>query len=149
MENLFQQKGVSQGALFPEIVQFSKQEALTLDDILPDLEYIGFELTNLGGGSYSINGVPSGIEGVNPVRLLHDLVYAAIDTGSSVKDKIHKAISLTMAKAAAIVYGQVLSEDEINVLLEQLFAIPSPRFTPDGQLVFSVFEHSMIEKQFK
>lgn len=149
IESLFQQKQVSQGVLFPEVVQFSKQEMLILDDIMSDLEYIGFELTNLGGGSYSINGVPSGIDGINPVTLLHDLLYAAIETGSSVKEKIHKAIALTMARAAAIVYGQVLSDEEINLLLEQLFALASPKYTPNGQPVYAIFDSGMIDKSFK
>lgn len=149
MDGLFQQKSVSQGLLFPEIIQFSKQEELTLTSIMDDLEYIGFELTNLGGGSYSITGVPSGIDGVNPITLLHDLVYAAIETGSSIKDKMHKAIAATMAKSAALVYGQVLSDDEINILLEQLFSLSNSKYTPNGQLVYSIIEDSVIDKSFK
>ena len=149
MESMFQQKGISQGMLFPEIIQFSKQEEMTLDNIMDDLEYIGFELTNLGGGSYSITGIPSGIDGVNPVTLLHDLVLAALETGSSIKDKIHKAIALTMAKNAAIVYGQVLSDDEINVLLDQLFSLANSRYTPNGHPVYSIIENSVIDRPFK
>lgn len=149
LDSLFQQKGASQGMLFPEIIQFSKQEELTLTSIMDDLEYIGFELTNLGGGSYSIAGVPSGIDGVNPITLLHDLMYAAMETGSGVKDKIHKAIAATMARNAALVYGQVLSDDEINVLLEQLFSLSNSRYTPNGLLVYSIIEDSVIDKLFK
>ena len=148
MENLFQQQGVSQGMLFPEVVQFTKQESLVLDDIMPDLEYIGFELTNLGGGSYSLTGIPSGIDGVNPVGLLHDLVYSAVETGS-VKDRLHKAIALTMARAVAFVYGQVLSDDEIHILLQQLFLLPAHKYTPDGKLVYTVIPHAETEKLFK
>lgn len=149
MENLFQQQGVSQGTLFPEIAQFTKQETLTLEDIQADLESIGFELTNLGGGSYSITGVPSGIEGVNPIKLLHDLVASAMETGSSVKETVHKAIALTMARAAAIVYGQVLSDEEIKLLLERLFDLSTPKFTPDGMVVYVVVDNTTIDKQFK
>ena len=148
MENLFQQQGVSQGMLFPEVVQFTKQESLMLDDIMPDLEYIGFELTNLGGGSYSLTGIPSGIDGVNPVGLLHDLIYSAVETGS-VKDRLHKAIALTMARAVAFVYGQVLSDDEIHILLQQLFMLPANKYTPDGKLVYAVIPHAETEKLFK
>ncbi len=149
MDGLFQQKGVSQGMLFPELVQFSKQEELTLAGIMDDLEYIGFELTSLGGGSYSVTGVPSGIDGVNPVTLLHDLVYAAMETGSGIKDKIHKAIAATMARSAALVYGQALSDDEINVLLDQLFSLSNSRYTPSGQLVYAVIDDAVIDKLFK
>ncbi len=149
METLFQQKRISQGMLFPEIVQLTKQEELTIENIMEDLEYIGFEIVNLGGGSYSINGIPSGLDGVNPVTLLHDLIYAAIETGSGISEKIHNAIALTMAKSTSIVYGQVLSDDEINVLLQQLFTLTNSRYTPNGQLVYSIIDNAMIEKFFK
>ncbi|MBR1379735.1 MAG: DNA mismatch repair endonuclease MutL [Bacteroidaceae bacterium] len=148
MSNLFQQQGVAQGLLFPEVVQFSRQESIVIDDIQPDLEYIGFELTNLGGGSYSLTGVPSGIEGIDPVSLLHDLVAVAAESGCA-KDKVHRAIALTMARSVAIVYGQVLTDDEVRLLLQQLFALPSPKYTPDGKLVYALIDQSTFDKNFK
>lgn len=149
MDSLFQQQHVSQGMLFPEIIQFDRQELIVLEDIMPDLEHIGFELTNLGGGSYSVNGIPSGLDGVNPMSLLHDLVAAAKDTGCSVQEKVHHAIALTMARATAIVYGQVLCDDEMHVLLEQLFTLSSSKYTPNGQLVYTIIANVDIDKNFK
>jgi len=148
-DSLFQQSHVSQGMLFPEVVQFDRQELLVVEDIMSDLEYIGFELTNLGGGSYSINGIPSGIDGVNPINLLHDLVNSVKETGCSVQEKIHHAIALTMARTTAIVYGQVLSDDEMRVLLEQLFSLTTPKYTPNGQVVYTIIANSDIDKYFK
>ena len=109
---------------------------------------IGFELTNLGGGSYSINGIPSGIEGLNPQKLLHDLVYVAIEQGSSIKSEVGNSIALAMAQSAAIVYGQVLTDEEIHTLLTQLFQLSSPMRTPDGKIVFTILDHHEIEKLF-
>ena len=48
--------------LFPDIVQFPLSEVAILQEIMEDLSFLGFELTDLGGGSYAINGVPAGIE---------------------------------------------------------------------------------------
>lgn len=149
MNSLSQQQSVSQGLLFPEVIPFDRQELIVLENILPDLEYIGFELTNLGGGSYSINGIPSGLDGVNPMSLLHDLVAAAKETGCNIQEKVHHAIALTMARTTAIVYGQVLSDDEMRVLLEQLFTLSTPRFTPNGLHVYTVIANTDIDKNFK
>lgn len=149
IDNLSKQRRLSQGMLFPEVIQFDRQELIVLEDIMSDLVYIGFDLTNLGGGSYSINGIPSGLDGVNPMVLLHDLVAAAKETGCNVQEKVHNAIALTMAHATAIVYGQVLSEDEMHVLLEQLFTLPSSKYTPDGKYVYTVIAYPDIEKSFK
>ena len=142
------QKRESQGLLFPELVQFSANEQLAVENILDQLECIGFELTNLGGGTFSIQGVPSGIEGLSPSALLHDLVYAAIDCGLSATEKINHSIALAMAQSSAIVYGQVLTDEEMKQLLSRLFSLSTPMRAPDGKIVFHVIPHKQIEKLF-
>ena len=66
IDQISRRQGVSQGMLFPDIVQFPLSEVAILQEIMEDLSFLGFELTDLGGGSYAINGVPAGIEGLNP-----------------------------------------------------------------------------------
>ena len=75
--------------LFPDIVQFPVSEVPVLQEIMEDLSYLGFELTDLGGGSYAINGIPSGIEGLNPVELIQSMdgVEAIFITDD---EKVHK-----------------------------------------------------------
>ncbi|RAZ95651.1 DNA mismatch repair protein MutL, partial [Klebsiella oxytoca] len=68
MVQIKQKQGVSQGVLFPEILQLPASEAAVLQGIMDDLSAVGFDLSDLGGGSYAINGIPSGIEGLNPVE---------------------------------------------------------------------------------
>ena len=149
INTMFQKQSASQGMLFPELIQFTASEQILLEELLPDLELVGFELTNLGGGSYSICGVPSSIESVNPVKLLHDLISAAGEINLDIKEDVHKSIALTMAKTMAIPYGQVLSDDEVRLLISQLFSMKTPRFTPDGYTVISVIEDSAIDVSFK
>lgn len=142
-------QGVSQGVLFPDILQLPASEAVVLEQIMDDLTAIGFELTNLGGGSYAISGIPSGIEGLDPVTLVRNMVRTAIDTGSDVKAEIRRRLALTLAKAAAIVYGQVLTDTEMVNLVDSLFACVTPNYTPDGKTVLSVVTEDEIEKLFK
>ena len=39
----------------------------------------GFELEDLGGGSYAVNSVPGGLEGLNPLKLVQDMVSSAVE----------------------------------------------------------------------
>ncbi len=139
----------SQGVLFPEIIQFPVSEIHVLESIMEDLSYLGFELTDLGGGSYAINGIPAGIEGLKPTELIRNMVDAALDKGCKVKEEVESMMALTLAKAAAIVPGQVLTNDEMNNLVDGLFAVATPNYTPDGKTVLSVLEENDIEKLFK
>ena len=148
MSQIRQKQGVSQGVLFPEIVQLPASEAAVLESILEDFSAVGFELTPLGGGSYAINGIPSGIEGLNPVELVRNMVHTAMEKGNDVKEEVQTMLALTLAKAAAIVYGQVLSNEEMVNLVDSLFACPTPNYTPDGRTVLSTIKEEDIEKLF-
>ncbi len=149
LQQIKQKHGTSQGVLFPDVVYFPASEQAILHAILGDLSAIGFELTDLGGGSYAINGIPAGIEGLNPAELIKNMVNTAMEKGNDVKEEIQNTLALTLAKAAAIVYGQVLSNEEIVKLVDSLFACPMPNYTPDGKVVLSVITEEEIEKLFK
>ena len=149
MEQIRQKQGVSQGVLFPEILQLPASEAAVLQGIMDDLAAVGFDLSNLGGGSYAINGIPSGIEGLNPVELVRKMLHTAMEKGNDVKEEIQNILALTLARAAAIVYGQVLSNEEMVSLVDNLFACPSPNYTPDGKTVLTTIKEEDIERLFK
>lgn len=144
MSQIRQKQGVSQGVLFPEIIQLPASEAAVLED----LSAVGFDLSPLGGGSYAINGIPSGIEGLNPVELVRNMVHTAMEKGNDVKEEVQTILASTLARAAAIVYGQVLSNEEMSNLVDNLFACPSPNYTPDGKTVLATIKEDDIEKLF-
>ncbi len=90
---------------------------------MDDLSAVGFDLSDLGGGSYAINGIPSGIEGLNPVELVRNMLHTAMEKGNDVKEEIQNILALTLARAAAIVYGQVLSNEEMVSLVDSLLPV--------------------------
>ena len=149
LEQIENRKGASQGMLFPDIVQFPVSEIPVLESITEDLSYLGFELTDLGGGSYAINGIPSGIEGLNPVDLVQNMVHAAIEKGCRVKSEVQEMLALSLAKAASIVPGQVLSNEEMNQLVDELLTSAAPNYTPDGKTVLAMMGEDELEKLFK
>ena len=108
----------------------------------PEAKYL------MGGGSYAINGIPSGIEGLNPVELVRNMVHTAMEKGNDVKEEVQTILASTLARAAAIVYGQVLSNEEMSNLVDNLFACPSPNNTPDGKTVLATIKEDDIEKLF-
>ena len=142
-------QGASQGMLFPDIVQISASEIPVLQSIMDDLSYLGFELTDLGGGSYAINGVPAGIEGLQPTELVQNMVHTALEKGCKVKEEVQSMLALSLAKAAAIVQGQVLSNEEMCHLVDGLLTSSSPNYTPDGKTALAVIKEDELEKLFK
>ena len=97
----------------------------------------------------SSNGVPAGIEGLQPTELVRNMVYAALEKGCKVKEEIQNLLALSLAKAAAIVTGQVLSNEEMNNLVDGLLTSSSPNYTPEGKTALVVLKEEDLEKLFK
>lgn len=142
-------KGISQRTLFPEIIELSPSEAAMIPYIIDDLEAVGFDLSHLGNNAYAINGVPSEIKNADFVQLIHDMIHKSVESGSDVKEEIRESLALSMANAAAIHYGQKLLDEEMSKIIDQLFASPSHKYTPDGKIIISLLEDDIIEKMFK
>jgi len=147
--NIRQQKGISQQVLFPEIVEFTPTEVAMLPCFLEDLHFMGFDLSDLGSGSYAINGLPSGVEGLDPVGLLKDVVSHAIETGCEVREEICRSLALSLAKVAAIRPGKNLSSEEMEHLLATLFSSSDSNLTPDGKIILTMITDDELERRFK
>ena len=110
---------------------------------MPQLTAMGFELSPLGAGSYAVNAIPSGIEG-DPVALVRSLVADADGQGRAAKASRDR-LALSLARAAAISYGQVLSNDEMEALTNQLFACANVNYTPDGRAILAILPQTDID----
>ena len=134
---------VPQRVLFPEAVQFSAAEAARLEELLPQLSAMGFELTPLGGGSYAVNAIPAGVDG-DPVALVRSLVDEPEGQGSAASAP-HDRLALTLARATAVPYGQLLSNDEMENIIDQLFLCSNVNYTPDGRAILCILPQADIE----
>ena len=147
-KQLDERKGNIQRVLFPERVDLTVNESVALESIMEQLSYLGFELSSLGGSSYAIQGVPAGIDGLNPVTLLMDILHSVMDATYEVGEKMLDALALTMAMQVAIVVGQVLTNDEMNSLINNLFKCSVHGRTPDGKTIIYVQSDNDIARSF-
>ncbi len=141
--------GATQGLLFPEMVQVSLSDVPLVEEVQDELRALGFDFSSLGGGSFSVNGVPTGIDGLSPQQLFNDMISILRDTGQGIEEELHHRIALALARNAAIPSGQVLSQAEMENLVASLFLSSSPNYAPDGKTIIAVLEHENIEKMFK
>ena len=147
-EQMLEKPASSQGLLFPERVEATLSEAVTIENIQDELSALGFELSSLGGGSFAINGVPAGIDGLVPAKLLMQVVHSAMDETNCVKSKIEDRMALSMAKEVAIVAGQLLTSDEMTALVDDLFRTSMPSIAPDGSTIVYIMPDKDIERNF-
>ena len=149
LRQVAQRSGTSQKVMFPEVVQFTATEDLMAQKIMSDLEGLGFELTDLGARNYAVNAIPAGLEGINPIEMIRDMVVTAMEKGAGLRDEINEALALSLARNAALPYGQVLGNDEMENLVNALFACPNVNYTPNGQKILVILSQEELEQQFR
>ena len=143
MEQFQKKTSNTQRLLFPEAIQLAPSDAVTLERIIPDLTNMGFDVSSLGGNSFAVNGMPAGLEGLDPVNLVQQLVAdAAMELSLS---DLHARLALSLARSAAIPYGQVLTNDEMEQLINDLFSCSNVNYTPDGKAILCILPQTDIE----
>lgn len=139
-------EGCAQKLLFPEVVQLSMSEAVMLENLLPEMSRLSFDLSNLGNGSFAVNGIPSELEGVNMDVLLHQMVASAEETSSVVGADVYHSLALCLAQHAAIPYGQVMGNEEMDNLVNTLFGCSNVNYTPDGKIIICILKQQEIDQ---
>ena len=135
----------SQRLLFPEVLELAPSEAVLMDDMLPLLTAVGFDFSQLGPASYAVNAVPAGTEGLNPSRLVEDII-ASPNPASNSNSTLHDKVALGLARQAAIPYGQQLTNEEMDALVNNLFSCENVNYTPDGHPILCILPQRDIEQ---
>jgi DNA mismatch repair protein MutL len=145
----------SQRLLFPETMQLSPSDTVILEQILPELSVQGFDLSPLGGGTFAVNGIPAGLDGVEPMTLIRQILvdvadHDAMDGAASqaIDLSVSQSLHLSLARAAAIPYGQVLSNEEMENIVNSLFSCSNVNYTPDGKPILVILPQLDIDKLF-
>lgn len=148
MEQLAHAQGAMQQLLFPEILPLQPDEMVLIQQILPDLRAIGFDLEQLSPDSYTIQGVPAQLANQSPIPVLQDILHQVRSCGADTQEEWRKQIASSLAEQAAIPSSKTLTDNEMRDLLTRLMAMPNYRRTADGKTIVSLVTDEEISKRF-
>lgn len=146
MKQVVQEEIVSQGIMFPIILHLSSSQSVLLEEIACDMNKIGFNLAQLGGNDWSINGIPYGLEHVDIKDTVLQVIDEVNEGGKDLTSRLYENVALSVAKTGAIPYGKTLTNAEIEKLIEELMALPEPNYTPDGKKVIAIINMEQLHK---
>lgn len=138
----------SQSILFPEVLHLSAAQSVTLQGLMPEMEAMGFVLSQLSGNDWSVNAIPSGIDGVDVSSMIHQIIESVDEGGMPLKKRIQEHLALQVAQSAAIPAGRTLTQEEMETLVADLLKLPEPNYTPDGKIIISMIPMEQIAKMF-
>ncbi len=147
MKQMQEHNTATQGLLFPELLELSPSDAALLTGILDDVKALGFDITPLGGSSFSIVGTPSGQ--ANPVAVVQQMVESVKQQDGAHADALHHQLALVLARSNAIEVGEVLTTVQMETLIGDLFQCSNPNLTPNGKTILTILQQEQIDKMFR
>ncbi len=148
MEVLKTDSVASQQQLFPQTIELNPADAEMLKNILSDLLALGFDIREFGKNTFVINGTPGVLDVSSPEVILEKLLEEYKNSPVDARLKAKEQVALSLAKASAIAYGAELKQEEIDHLIDNLFACSTPNFSPDGKKIVTIIPTEDIEKSF-
>lgn len=149
MNELNSSKVTGQKNLFPEVLELSAGDFLMVEELLPDLEYLGFELDVFGKNCYAIHATPPDLSYNHAKKVLIELIEHYKNTEGNIRNKMRERMVQALAKAAAIDYNIPLTCEEMSAMTEQLFTCPNHNFTADGRTIIHILKYEDVNNWFK
>jgi DNA mismatch repair protein MutL len=137
-----------QFALEAQAVVFSPIDARLIEGNLEALRVVGFELEPFGPNTFIVRTVPASLANSHPEEVLYSIL-PDLDSGDRpgqavLEEKLIKRI----CKQAAIKAGQILSHDEMQILIRQLERCQSPHTCPHGRPTMLHMTSEQLAREF-
>lgn len=148
--HLEDRKGASQQSLFPQTVTLSPNDFELAKSLLDDIKSLGFEVREFGKNTLVIEGIPVdlGSNNFNETQLFEHLIEGFKNSQQELKLDKRDALARSMARNSSIKSGVSLAQEEMNTLIEQLFACKTPNFSISGKPVIQTIGLTEIDKKF-
>jgi DNA mismatch repair protein MutL len=148
MEQLEHNQGSSQQSLFPQTVELSAADCALMEDILPEIQTLGFQVRPLGKTTFIVDGIPADLgQGINETKILEQLLEDFKNNKDELQLNKRENLARSLAKNAAIKPGTTLDNQEMAELIDKLFATQSPSISIHGKpIVVTITLQELMER---
>lgn len=138
----------SQQLLFPQSIELLPREMAVIREIMPELERMGFQLRFFGGMTIVVEGIPADVRSGREETILREVLEAYEEFGETKILSGREALAASFGCRAAIKSGDKLSQEEMHVLIEQLFQTKMPYVCPHGRPIVIKLAIDELDRRF-
>ncbi len=149
LNQLKNKSGQSQQSLFPQAITFSAADFALALEMQQEIEALGFRFDVFGKNTLVVNGVPANVQAGNEKELFEGLIEQFKVNQSELALPLQENLARALARRASIKTGQPLVREEMQALVDSLFACSTSNYSPDGKPTFFIFELNKIESYFR
>ena len=148
LEDMDKHRGAAQQLLFPQNQEFSADDHSTLLEMLPMLNDMGFQLREFGPRTILVEAVPAGMRTGGESTILKEMIDYYREN-KTFDYSPAKRVAASYACKAAVKAGDPLNEEEMRVLVDQLFATGNPFYCPHGRPIIINLSIEELDKRFE
>ncbi|MEJ7627670.1 MAG: DNA mismatch repair endonuclease MutL [Ferruginibacter sp.] len=137
-----------QKSLFPSTIELAAADAVFLNELLPDLTLLGYQLEPFGNNTFVIQGSPADVENGNEKSAIEKMLEQYKNFSSDIKFGKREKLLRSMALQQSIKGGTSLTQKEMEKLVYDLFCCDIPNSSPNGKPAYMTFKKEDLDKMF-
>ncbi|MBS1596686.1 MAG: DNA mismatch repair endonuclease MutL [Bacteroidetes bacterium] len=137
-----------QRSMFPITLQLSTQDAVLLQELIPDLHQLGYLIEQFGKDAFIIQGTPADVEQGNEKKVIESMLEQFKNFSNNKTFSPREKLIRSLAWQHAIKSGRSLTQKEMTTLVETLFNCDQPNISPSGKPTYLEFKQDQLEKLF-
>jgi DNA mismatch repair protein MutL len=149
LQQLQNHSGISQQSLFPQSVTLNISDFELLKELLPDIRALGFDIREFGKNTVVVEGIPADLNNASEHEILEQLLEGFKNNQAILKLDKRDSLARSLARNAATKAGVKMSLEEMNILIDQLFACQMPNLALNGKLVITTFTLNELLERFE
>ncbi|MET0467059.1 MAG: DNA mismatch repair endonuclease MutL, partial [Chitinophagaceae bacterium] len=139
----------SQQSMFPSTLELTPADAVILEELMPDLQQLGYQIEPFGKNTFVIQGTPADVEAGHEKHIIDILIEQYKHFSNEVKFSKREKLIRSLAKQQAVKTGTRLTEREQRQLITDLFSCEQPNMSPDGNPTYLEFRQDQLERMFR
>lgn len=142
-------KIVTHKLVFPCKLDLNVQDSELLRELLSELIRLGFDIVEQTKNIFVVSGIPASMQESDIKETIEKFVgiYQKVEVLTS--DLSNSKIIDSLVESGTIPYGKYLNTQEMNHIIDNLFATSNPNYSTSGKLIFTILNFDEIEKLFK
>ncbi|MEM9858568.1 MAG: DNA mismatch repair endonuclease MutL [Bacteroidota bacterium] len=148
LTNLENYSGASQQSLFPQSATLNQQDFSLVMDMEKEIKALGFIVERFGKCDLLVKGMPIDLAQMNEQAVFEGLLEQFKRNKSELSIPVRDNLARSLAKRTSFAKSEQLIDEEMRLLIDQLFGCKNPNYTPDGRKTFQMIDLNTIENYF-
>jgi DNA mismatch repair protein MutL len=140
---------VSQQMLFPETVEISIPDFMIFKSVCDNLRKMGFDIRDFDTGTLMFCAMPAGLEKTSAKSIVDEILHNIKEDYNNPVWNTQEKLAQSLAKAEAVKKCETMTDEEIEYLINKLFACKMPDIDAEGKPTISIITMEEMDKLLK